>query len=213
MEAEKINVCNEEGVFLKAATRREVHKEGHWHETFHCWFVGRKQDRDIIHLQLRSKGKKDFPGLFDITAAGHILADETIEDGVREIEEELGIAVSFEELVSLGVIKDQIHENGFLDNERCHIFLYKAETNIETLYKLQKEEVSGIVTADFQEFYKLCRGLEKKIAVEGFEVTEDGRKTAARKTIKTNDLVPHSPEYLLQVTHLIAKKLKDSKNF
>ncbi|TWT24904.1 NUDIX domain-containing protein [Planomicrobium sp. CPCC 101110] len=166
-----------------------------------------------MHLQLRSKDKKDFPGLFDITAAGHILSDETIGDGVREIEEELGIAVSFEELISIGVIKDQIHENGFFDNERCHVFLYNAETTIETLYKLQKEEVSGVVTADFQDFYKLCRGLEKKIAVEGFGVAEDGRKTAAGKTITTNDLVPHSPEYLLQVTDLISKKLKDRKSF
>ncbi|TWT02520.1 NUDIX domain-containing protein [Planomicrobium sp. CPCC 101079] len=207
MEAEKIAVCDEEGIFLKVASRQEVHGKGYWHETFHCWFVGRKQGKDIIHLQLRSKDKKDFPGLFDITAAGHILADETMEDGVREVEEELGIAVSFEELIPLGVIKDQIHENDFLDNERCHVFLYKAETNIAAMYKLQKEEVAGMMSADFSSFYDMCMGTSAEMEVEGIEWLPGGEKAAIQKSVSLKNLVPHGKHYLRDVALAIKSEL------
>ncbi|PSL40256.1 isopentenyldiphosphate isomerase [Planomicrobium soli] len=207
MEAEKITVCDEDGVSLGVATRQEIHEKGHWHETFHCWFVSRKQGKDTIHLQLRSRDKKDFPNMFDITAAGHILSDETMEDGVREIEEELGIAVSFEALIPLGVIKDQIFRDDFIDNERCHVFLYLTEGNIDAMYRLQREEVAGIVTADFQEFYKLCSGLKKSITVEGFVADEKGRKAAIRKSIGNKDLVPHNLSYWKQITQFIQKEL------
>lgn len=207
MEAEKIAVCDESGNSLGVATRREVHKKGYWHETFHCWFVSRKQGKDIIHLQLRSGDKRDFPNLFDITAAGHILADETMEDGVREVEEELGIALSFEEFIPLGIIKDRIHKGDLVDNELCHVFLYKAESGIDAMYKLQKEEVAGIVTTDFQKFYNLCLGLEQEVEVEGFIVAEDGRKTAIRKSIGKKELVPHSETYLEQIAEQLQKAL------
>ena len=207
METEKIAVFSEKGAFLNVATRQEVHEKGYWHETFHCWFVSRKSGRDVIHLQLRSSGKKDFPDMLDITAAGHLLADETVKDGIREVEEELGIALSFGELVPLGIVKDQIHQNEFLDNERCHVFLYKAKENIDAAYVLQKEEVAGMAMMDFQKFYDFCRNLEQEVDVEGFVIAEDGQKVPLKKSITQKDLVPHSSAYLKQVTNSIQEEL------
>jgi isopentenyldiphosphate isomerase len=207
METEKIAVCDENGISLGTATRQEVHEKGYWHETFHCWFVSRKQGKYFIHLQLRSPSKKDFPGMFDITAAGHILADEAIEDGVREVKEELGIAVSFEDLIPLGVLKDQIHMDGFLDNERCHVFLYKAEENVETMYMLQKEEVAGMVAADFTSFYAMCIGMSTEMEVHGFKWVAGGEKDAIRKSVALEDLVPHGKSYLREVAMAIKEEL------
>ncbi len=211
METEKINIYDEHGKQQGIATRQAVHQKGYWHETFHCWVVSRQDDRDVIYLQLRSEGKKDFPKLFDITAAGHLLAGETVEDGIREVREELGLEVDFEELIYLGMIKDQLAINNFLDNERCHCFLYKGRENIDDTFELQLEEVSGMAKLEFEELTALIKGEKEEVQVEGFEITGNGRKIV-KKMIGLRDLVPHSPEYLKKITELIGQQLDETKS-
>src|SRR5690606_6282649 len=97
----------------------------HWHEAFHCWFISREDSTDYIYLQFRSDEKKDYPNLLDITAAGHILAHETVLDGVREIKEEIGINVSPDELELLGVIDYCVERENFIDKEIANIYLYR----------------------------------------------------------------------------------------
>ncbi|UOQ91700.1 hypothetical protein MUO14_14215 [Halobacillus shinanisalinarum] len=57
--------------------REEVHRDGDWHESFHCWFYKHEENRSWIYFQKRADSKKDFPSLYDITAAGHIAASES----------------------------------------------------------------------------------------------------------------------------------------
>lgn len=208
METEKLNIFDEYRNLLGIKTREDVHRKGHWHETFHCWMVSQEEGGDRIHLQLRSSNKKDFPRLLDITAAGHLLSTETAMNGVREVQEELGLAIAFEDLVPLGVIKDQIHQEGFIDNEHCHNFLYLAKENSDLRFELQKEEVAGMVSADFQAFSELCTGKRAQAAVEGFKMADDGTAEPFAKTIRKTDLVPHSQSYLEQVAVRIQQVLE-----
>lgn len=94
MESERIRVFDADRNPIGIASREEVHRIGYWHEVFHCWIISDEAGVSYIYLQLRSEKKKDYPGLFDITAAGHLLANETIRDGVREIKEEIGISLT-----------------------------------------------------------------------------------------------------------------------
>lgn len=208
METEVITRCDEDGNPLGRATREEIHKHGYWHRTFHCWFVSHHEGKDWIHLQLRSGAKKDFQNLLDITAAGHLLADETVADGIREVEEELGIGVKFEDLLPLGVIKDEIHLDDFIDNELCQVFLYRLP-NHGAPYKLQKEEVAGIIAIDFQEYQELCAGRLREVEGHGFEVQANGAEKAVRKWVSLEAIVPHTREYLHQVCRMIAKALSN----
>ncbi|GKW46519.1 NUDIX domain-containing protein [Planococcus sp. NCCP-2050] len=207
METEKLRVFDEDGNAIGVASREEVHRRGYWHETFHCWMVSRKEGKGFVHLQLRSPLKKDFPNLFDITAAGHLMAEETVEDGIREVEEELGLTVAFEELIPLGIIKDQIHLDGFLDNERCHNFLYRISENPHAVLELQKEEVAGMATVEFTAFAQLCLGERTEVEAKGFEVAEDGEKKPFVTTIRMDNLVPHSTDYLREVVEGISRVL------
>lgn len=77
---EKLKVYDEQYNYVREESRDVIHAKGLWHETFHCWLV----DGDEVLIQKRSAAKKDFPGLFDITAAGHLLSDEKVMDGLRE---------------------------------------------------------------------------------------------------------------------------------
>ncbi|MBT2571344.1 NUDIX domain-containing protein [Planococcus sp. ISL-110] len=207
METEKIRIYDEQGIQQGIADRKAVHENGYWHETFHCWLAGRQGNRNVVYLQLRSEDKKDFPGLFDITAAGHLLADETVEDGIREIQEELGIQVDFTDLTPLGMIKDQIALPGFLDNERCQCFLYQDLENVDVRFELQLEEVSGMAKLDFEALEDLFAGKEERVDIEGFEILSDGSKRIFNRAISLKDLVPHSPVYFEKIAELIGQEL------
>ncbi len=194
-----------DGTVIKVVSRDEIHRNGFWHETFHCWIVEMAGETPLIHLQLRSSDKKDFPDLLDISAAGHILAHETVEDGVREIGEELGIEVGFEELIPLGIIKDQLTVRDFIDNERCHVFLYKVEGKLDNKYIFQEDEVAGMFKFDFGEFAALCKGAAAQVESKG-EISPDGGLLP--RTVTLADLVPHEPAYLKEAVDRIQKALQ-----
>ncbi|MEI5906754.1 NUDIX domain-containing protein [Bacillus spongiae] len=193
METEKLTIFNENYERCGIATREEVHKKGYWHETFHCWVMKREDEVDYLYFQLRSRSKKDYPYLFDITAAGHILAHETIKDGVREIEEEIGLAVSFSELIEVGQIRYSVHHDELIDNELANVFLYLLKGNVE--WKLQKEEVAGIGRVPIQVFSELIEGKRTEVKIEGFEINECGEQQNFNKVVQMHHFVPHERSF------------------
>lgn len=207
MESEKLKIFDDNRNQIGIATREEVHKAGYWHEVFHCWFVGKEKDTDYIYLQLRSEVKKDYPGLFDITAAGHLLADESVMDGVREVSEELGINVSFHELESLGVINYCVAKGNFIDKEIANIFLYKMPSGFED-FKLQEDEVSGIIKVKFADFADFWLGGKEVIHIEGFKMDEEGNKIQIDQMAGKDQFVTHQNSYYETVIQRIAQKLK-----
>lgn len=90
---EYIDVFDSDFNFLYVEPKTNVHKLNLWHQTFQCWLVRRRKNENYIIFQKRAECKEDSPGLLDISAAGHLLAGETKEQGVREIREELGVNV------------------------------------------------------------------------------------------------------------------------
>ncbi|MDX8362601.1 MULTISPECIES: NUDIX hydrolase [Bacillaceae] len=207
MEKELIKVFDESQNECGVATRDEVHKFGYWHETFHCWFISKDNGKDYIYFQKRSAIKKDYPNLLDITAAGHILANETMSDGVREVHEELGIQVTMEELVSLGIFKYCVIHEQLVDKEIANVFLFDYKSNMEN-FKLQKEEVSGIVKADFNHFSELWLGGRTHLNIVGFEIDENGRRLPIDQIVSKAEFVPHEQVYYESIISKINKYIK-----
>jgi isopentenyldiphosphate isomerase len=202
MESEMLKIFDQQGIYLGTATRSEVHKAGHWHETFHCWFTERINGEDFLYFQVRSSAKKDYTGLLDITAAGHILAHETPLDGLREVKEELGIDVTVEDLHSFGTIKDSLISPEFIDRELCRVFLYKKHQPFEK-FQLQKEEVSGIMVASMTDFEDLWFAKSSEIRLKGFMVSEEGEKKPKEMLASKKDFVPHEDEYINRIIQSI----------
>ncbi|MET1248618.1 NUDIX domain-containing protein [Sporolactobacillus sp. STCC-11] len=203
MNEEQIRIFNEQGTPIGIKTRDEAHKKGCWHETFHCWFVEQTAAGSFIFMQQRCHAKKDFPDLYDITAAGHIKADETISDAIREIHEELGVPVQMEELLPLGVIRDEIVQGDFIDRERCHVFLCVNHYKMNA-FKLQKEEVSGIYKAAYPDFAALVRGAKQELELAGFDES-NGERVWQKRTVDRKQCVPHSPNYYIRLIGKLAQ--------
>lgn len=205
METELLRIFNEDHQPIGVATRAEIHKKGYWHETFHYWLMERRQGIDYIFLQLRSPTKKDYPNLLDITAAGHLLANETVEDGIREVKEEIGLNVSMREMISLGILKYSVKKEPLLDNELAHVFLHRKNVSFHS-FVLQKEEVAGMYRMKFTDFSALWRGETESILMQGFEVENEGREFY-EKSVGKEQFVPHDQSFYVDLINKIQQEL------
>ncbi|QOD60844.1 NUDIX domain-containing protein [Polaribacter haliotis] len=144
---ELIDILTPEGKQTgKTALKSEAHKNGWFHATVHIWlFTSNKK----ILLQKRALTKKVFPGLWDISVAGHISAGESIlSSAKREVFEEIGLELQEKELVKIGTRIHQVsHANGIQDNEHHHVFIAELKVPVESL-TMQIEEVAGLQLFD-----------------------------------------------------------------
>lgn len=202
MEHEKLRFFNDQHETIGAAARSDVHAQGLWHETFHFWLLKKELGTVYLYFQLRSPAKKDFPSLFDITAAGHPLADEQPSDGLREVEEELGLSILFEDLTYTGSIKDEIHLPSFIDREFCHVYLYMNEEKHMEVH-LQKEEVAGLYRAKLLDAQQLLTGSCERIRTEGFIVDANGERREESIEVGIHNFVPHEHAYYEHLFHTI----------
>ena len=142
----------------KTALKSEAHKNGWFHATAHIWFF--TSDKKIL-LQKRALTKKVFPGIWDISVAGHIGAGEAVLEGAkREVLEEIGLKVENKELVKIGTRIHQVeHKNGIKDNEHQHVFIAELKVALATL-NMQREEVDGLEFWDLR-VLKETKNLQK----------------------------------------------------
>lgn len=144
---ELIDILTPEGTSTgKTALKSEAHQNGWFHATVHIWLF--TSDEKIL-LQKRAMSKKVFPGLWDISVAGHIGAGEAILNAAkREVFEEIGLEIQKEELIKIGTRIHQVtHENGIQDNEHHHVFMAELKVPINELI-IQTEEVDAIQLFD-----------------------------------------------------------------
>lgn len=142
----------------KTAPKTEIHNKGYYHNTAHIWFYTTNGE---ILLQQRAASKSIYPLLWDVSVAGHIDAGETIKSGaVREIEEEIGLSISENDLEKIGVFECfQSYPNGITDNEFHHTFIAKLTVDINQLIP-QIEEVEALKLVSTELFLKLLKDSE-----------------------------------------------------
>jgi isopentenyldiphosphate isomerase len=199
MAEELFDIYDEQLRPLGTATRADTHANGYWHRTFHCWLTRREGNRRFVRFQLRQAGKDTNPGCYDITAAGHLSAGETVREAVRELEEELGVKAEFEQLIPLGQTREQAsgEANGvpFIDREVSDEFGLVCSVPLTEL-RLQPEEVAGVYEADLDELIAMFEGMVDEVTVSGVElVDETGRLAQAQRTVMANQFVPRETSY------------------
>ena len=137
----------------ESALKSVAHKKGLFHPTVHVWFF---TDSGELLFQKRAASKKTFPGLWDVSVAGHIAPGESIEiSAQREVLEELGLNIKISDLSKVGVFKSvHHHPNNIVDAEFNHCFLAELKVGLETL-NLQDEEVDEVKLISIKELKKL----------------------------------------------------------
>ncbi len=202
METEIVTIFDEDMQKIGVKMRKEAHAQGYWHETFHCWFTREDAGKTYLLFQRRALQKKDFPGKLDITAAGHLLAGEQVAEGIREITEELGVAPFYKDLQPVGIIKEQIILNNFIDKEFCHVYTYKYERTIDS-FVLQAREVAGILQIEIDAFAQLVHGETETVRGVGYNVETDGSKTLIDANYSLSDICPHSKQYFSKLIQAV----------
>lgn len=122
---ELFDILNEDGIPTGVTLpRSQVHREGQWHRAVHIWVI---DEWERILLQQRALNKDSNPGLWDISAAGHISAGQnSLEAAVRELQEELGLAVASGRLEFFFADKDTYSKDWrFVDHEFHDVYLLR----------------------------------------------------------------------------------------
>lgn len=123
--------------------KSEVHRDGDWHLAAHVWIV--TPDGRLL-LQRRAEIKESWPGMWDISVAGHVSAGETaIEAVLREAQEELGLTLSPDELQHLGRLRYHavVNDGAYVENEFHEVYLATRAVDVDTL-TLDPQEVAEV---------------------------------------------------------------------
>ncbi|OJJ21735.1 hypothetical protein BKI52_14635 [marine bacterium AO1-C] len=213
---ENLDYFDDNMQYLGTDTRQAVHEKGLWHKTIHCWVLRRganhppesKDDDHYVVFQQRSAQKEYNPLVLDISAAGHYAAGETDQDAAREIEEELGFEVDFQDLIFLGILQEANiipgqYEQTAINREFCYTYFLEDNRPLNQ-YQIQEEEVADIVQIPIREGLQLFSGASKTAA----GLDRHGNAT----TYHLKDFLPRDLTYYLKIFIMAERYFEDKKH-
>jgi isopentenyldiphosphate isomerase len=186
--------------------RADVHRDGDWHRSFHCWVTCRApgDGAPMLILQRRGLTKDTWPGRLDASVGGHFRAGETLADVVREVEEEIGRAVRLEDLLPLGH-RVAVGEaaDGTRDRELQDVFLWRTTLPLDA-FRPQPVEVAALAAAPVPDLLRLFAGETERISVL---ILDDGGRVREGE-IGREDFIPVFDRYFYRVAALVDLALR-----
>ena len=202
--SEHFDIYDEALNHIGVKSRAAVHRDGDWHQVFHCWVVGREADAAPFLVLQKRRSYLDYPNKIDISAAGHLAAGESPRDGIREIEEELGLCIDYEDLIPLGRRVGINRSGDFVDRQICHVFLYECNQPLEA-YHYKRDEVAGLIKLPIADAMRLHAG--EVCAVTAPAV---GLKSP-QLTVALDDFIPSIDNYIMKILILAQRYLAGEK--
>ena len=189
--SELVDVYDEAGVPTGTADRRSVHKDGRWHRCVHCVVVQERGRRRRLILQRRGLALDEYPGLIDVTVAGHLRAGEAVAAATRrEFNEELGVDVAFSALAALGEYSLVVDAGGIFAREQTDVLLLVDPRPLAD-YAFNPIEVDALVALDLDDVCRFWQG--QSSSVRATERTRDGR--SMRRVLVATEFVNEVPDY------------------
>jgi isopentenyldiphosphate isomerase len=98
-------------------------------------------------VQQRSKEKESWPGMWDVSCAGHVSAGETSRQGaLKELQEELGVCAESAALEFCFAWCNQkvLHDGAYINNEHTDVYILRLGDRQLSSFQLQAEEVEAV---------------------------------------------------------------------
>lgn len=151
---EILDIVDEENKLInKKHTRQYIHENNLWHRHVACWIIN---DKGEVLLQKRAFNKKKNPNMWSKTA-GHVkTGEEPIDALKREVKEELGVNISDENIILIGIYKSCDEKNKYFGYDYIVKVKYKVED-----YNLQIEELNEVKYVTINEMIHLKRVKDK----------------------------------------------------
>lgn len=140
---EFIDTYNESHQFIGKFEKLKAHQLGLWHDVFGCLIFNPITNDIFFQLKNHNHNGINKNDLLEITSGGHLQSGERIEDGVREVKEETGLIVSFQDMIYSGTRKCD-NDNNMIIREFQHFYLLPLNVTLQD-FKPLDDEVIGFV--------------------------------------------------------------------
>lgn len=200
---EYLDIYDENENYIGKEEREIVHRDALWHKTVHCWLYDKQGN---VYFQIRKKEDKLYT-----TASGHIMAGETVKQGFgREIKEEIGIDVNYEEATFVDVYKfvmDKEKSDGTLFRDRAfsNVYICEYEGKDED-FKFDPDELNGLVKVSAKEALEIFKNKHGKMNGTLIRYAE-GKNTIESKIICFEDFLVNKGETAIEKYGNIINKI------
>lgn len=176
--AEYIDIYDSKENLLGYCEKEKAHELGCWHKVFGCIIYNSKNSKVYFQLKNPKHNNIHTKELLEITAGGHLMAGETLEDGVREIKEETGLKVNFKELDFVEKRKINIKvKQDYIVREFQYFYSLNRDIKLNDFINYDKSEVSSFVELNIKDTIKLLNNKVEQIK---------GKKIIGNKIVKVN---------------------------
>jgi len=147
-------------------------ESGDWVGTFNLWVVHSNNGIDSLLYQQRCFTAAWGPGLLDVAAGGHYDAGEPIEEGLREVREELGKDYAFSDLHYLG-------KKLYLRDQADRKLRYAVDVFITidnsplTSFTLQRDELEGLYACPIEDLIRVHTEHDYTFTARGVKFSGD----------------------------------------
>ena len=208
---ELFDVVRADGVPLGfSKPRAQVHRDGDWHRSVHVWVAGKDPGASpFLIFQRRGPGKDTWPVKLDATVGGHLRTGEGIEEALREVEEEIGVAVTTTDLHPLGVrVSASEEEPGIRDRELQSIYLLRDDRSL-TAYRPNPDELAALIRLPLPPLLDLLAGDVPAIAGEAIA---PGGSASSPVEITAEDFIPSIDRYYYRVAIAADRVLRGERH-
>lgn len=196
---ERLDVLDVEGNPTgETKARAEVHRDGDWHRVFHLWIAG---EGDTVLVQRRAPYKDLAAGRLDVTVGGHLRAGESWPSGLREVEEELGLALEIQDLERLGTFTSERAYPGAVDREVQEVFAVRREAPLGA-YHLDPGEVDVLYEVPIARAIELWRD-GRHVPAPGW----DSQRRVANALLHEGDLIEQGRDATVAALLVLAEWL------